>query len=340
MSDILERVTDRKRLMELLAGLQQGEARQIDETAFREAIQSRVKGQDHVAGDLARLVRLQWGKRKRNKPIASLLFLGPTGTGKTETARAMAEHLYGDEKSLLYFECGQFSGPEAKNHLVGVSSIYVNSSGGGALTRPVLNNPKRIILFDEIEKSWPGVFDLFLSMLGEGRLTEPTSNRVADFTQSIVVLTSNAEHEPILKIQNEVGDPHERTDAIKKHLRDCKVFRPELIGRIDRIYVFKPLEAYTTAQIAAMKLENLARQYGLEVDFVEPELIVEALQKGQKLKDFGARELERVVDELFGNELAAAGEAGARRVTIGVDGGGKVSIEAEGPDGQPLEVNR
>ncbi len=326
MSDPLD-ITDRNKLEQLLARLNTDESRAIDEAEMAAALKKRVRGQDSIIADVTRLIRLQWAKQTRRKPIANLLLLGPTGTGKTELCKAMAEYLFGDEKNMLLLDCADFSGPEGKTRLIGTPTGYVGSDSGGQLTRPMINNPRRLILFDEIEKAWSGIFDLFLAMMGDGRLTEQGSGKSADFTQSIIVLTSNAEHEAVGKIQQQITDAYERADAVKKHLRDVNIFRPEIIGRFDRVYVFEPLDGIVLAEIAALKMTNLAKQYGLKLSFVSPELIVEAMQSGSKLKDFGARELERVVDELMAESMLMAKNAGASTVAIRVDGQGNLCVD-------------
>lgn len=326
MSDPLD-ITDRQKLETLLAERRRGKARTIDEDKLREHLRKRVRGQDHVVDDLARLLRLQWAKEQRQKPLANLLFLGPTGTGKTELAKALTEHLFGDEKQMLRFDCAEFSGPEAKTRLIGTPRGYQGSDSGGQLTRRLLNNPRQVIVFDEIEKAWSGVFDLFLSMMGDGRLTEQGSGKVADLSQAILILTSNAEWEAVGRIADSIDDPHERIDGIKKHLRDTGVFRAEILGRLDKIYVFRPLDEWTQAQVIALKMMSLAREYGLELVEVEAALIHEALIKGEKLNEFGARELERIVGEMLGEPFLGAKEAGAKRIRITMDADGDLRID-------------
>ena len=125
----------------------------------------------------------------------------------------------------------------------------VGAGEGGQLTRPMFSNPRRLVLFDEIEKAYPRVFDLMLSLMGEGRLTEQGSGKVADFTQAVIVLTSNAEHESIGRLREQIEDPLELASAVRTVLKDSKTFRPEIVSRFDHVYVFKPLDDETQARI-------------------------------------------------------------------------------------------
>ena len=241
-------------------------------------------------------------------------------------AKAIAEYLYKDEKAMLRFDCSELSGPESKTRLVGSPLGYVGSDAGGQLTRPIMANPRRMILFDEIEKAYPPVFDLFLQLMGEARLTEQGSGKTVDYSQCVIVLTSNAHAEEIGRIQNEVTDYHEMVNAVKGYLAEAKVFRPEILGRIDKVYVFQPLQGMVIAEIALVKIAKLGKEYGLVVEFVAPELLLYALMANEKVSRFGIRELERVLFDLLAHQMIEAKDRGAKRVLIEAGEGGEVVV--------------
>ena len=323
----LDKITDMAALKRLLEKQNSGMSRTIDAVDMAAKLKERVKGQDHVVDDVSRFLKFQWAKEKRKRPIANMMFLGPTGTGKTELCKGLAEYLYGDEKAMLIFDCGDFSGPEGKSRLIGQPVGYVGSTQGGQLTRPMLNNPKRIVIFDEIEKAHPSIMDLFLSMMGDARLTEQGSGEAADFTQAIIILTSNAEQKALTQLQKEMGDDEAALiNAIKSHLASTNKFRPEILGRLDKIYVYNPLTQEIRLEIINLKMQTLAKEYGLVLEEVSPELLLEALNRADKVATFGARALEQQLNDMFGEQFVLAKEGGGKHVRMVVADDGKTPI--------------
>lgn len=321
MNDPLD-ITDKARLLELLAQRKRGKSRVIDEADLARTLKHRVRGQDGVVDDVARYIRLQWGKARRDKPVASFLFVGPPATGKTELAKALAEQLFDDEKNLLRFDCSELSTPESKTRLIGAPTGYVGAQQGGQLTRPMLANPRRLVLFDEIEKAHDEVTTLFLSMMGEGRVTEQGSGKTADFTQSVIVLTSNAEHNALEELAAQVVDPHRLGDAARDVLKTSGAFRPEVVSRFDRVCLFRPLTEEVFADVTGLKIRKAAEQYGVSVRHVEPEVVLEVIELAEAAQD--TRQLVRLVDEKLGDVLIEAQERGWGEIVIRRDADGAV----------------
>jgi ATP-dependent Clp protease ATP-binding subunit ClpA len=160
-------------------------------------------------------------------------------------------------------------------------------------------------------------------MMGEGRLTEQGSGKVADFTQAVIILTSNAQHDAISALVPQFEDAFELGQAVRSVLRDAQTFRPEIISRFDQVYVFKPLEGIVNAEIAALKIVKAAQEYGVEIEHIDAELVYQIMERGDAAQD--TRELTRIVDATLGDLLLQAREEGRQQVVI-----------RAGEDGQPI----
>ena len=276
----------------------------LDLEQTRRWLAQRVMGQPEpieLVTDL--LASVKAGLARSGKPIASLLFIGPTGVGKTEMAKALAEFLYRDPGRMIRFDMSEYAHPAAIDRLIG--GAY---SSQGLLTQKVRDQPFMVVLLDEFEKAHPSLFDVLLQVLGEGRLTDG-GGRVADFTNSVVIMTSNLGAESYRKSAvGFAGQTVASTTAQRHFEREVKAFlRPEMFNRLDRIVPFSPLSAETIAEIARREIERLRHRDGLRLRGVKLEVADEAIAElaasGYDPR-YGARPLKRAIERQLVNPLA------------------------------------
>ncbi|HET7274890.1 MAG TPA: ATP-dependent chaperone ClpB [Longimicrobiaceae bacterium] len=271
-----------------------------------ELLNKRVIGQKEATEAVANAVRRsRAGLQDPNRPIGSFIFLGPTGVGKTETARALAGFLFDDEDAMVRIDMSEYMEKHAVARLIGAPPGYVGYEEGGQLTEAVRRRPYSVILFDEIEKAHPDVFNLLLQILDDGRLTD-SQGRVVNFRNSVVIMTSNVGSPMILEQAGRMGDPDIRAEVEAAVLTELRQkFRPEFLNRVDDIVVFKPLSLDDLTHIVELQLERLERltedrKLTLEVTDAAKELIAE---EGYD-PAYGARPLKRAVQRLIQNPLA------------------------------------
>jgi len=288
---------------------------------LEQQLHERIVGQEEAVEAVAEAIRRsRAGLGDPNRPVGSFLFLGPTGVGKTELARALAEALFGDENVMLRFDMSEFQERHTVSRLVGAPPGYVGYEEAGQLTEQVRRRPYSVLLFDEIEKAHPDVFNILLQILDDGRLTD-AQGRTVDFKHSVVIMTSNLGADRIQQFAREGGDFDQLKDELMQVLRQS--FRPEFINRIDEIIVFRALDDRQLAQITRLLLDKLARRLRaqhIEVEFTDS--AVELLAHEGFDPEFGARPLRRTIQRLVENELSRMVLSGA------VNEGDRITVDA------------
>jgi ATP-dependent Clp protease ATP-binding subunit ClpC len=270
---------------------------------LEEELHGRIVGQEEAVSAVAEAVRRsRAGLGDPQRPVGSFLFLGPTGVGKTELARALAEALFGDENLMVRFDMSEFQERHTVSRLVGAPPGYVGYEEAGQLTEQVRRRPYSVLLFDEIEKAHADVFNILLQILDDGRLTD-AQGRTVDFKNTVVIMTSNLGADRI----QEQARTGESFDRLKEDLMQIlrQSFRPEFINRIDEIIVFRALTETQLLEITRMLVDRLARRLRaqrIEVEFTEDAL--QLLAREGFDPEFGARPLRRTIQRLVENELS------------------------------------
>jgi ATP-dependent Clp protease ATP-binding subunit ClpB len=264
-----------------------------------------VIGQDEGLEAVANAVRrARAGLQDPNRPVGSFIFLGPTGVGKTETARALAEFLFDDERAMVRLDMSEYMEKHAVARMIGAPPGYIGYEEGGQLTEAIRRRPYSVVLFDEIEKAHPDVFNVLLQILDDGRLTD-SKGRVVDFKNTVLIMTSNLGSRAIqAATENPLADREIRTEVLQV-LRDH--FKPEFLNRIDDIVVFKQLGREEIAQIIDVQLEKLRktleeRGITIELEQSAKDLLIE---EGYD-PVYGARPLKRAIQTRIQNPLAVS----------------------------------
>ena len=280
----------------------EGEVKKL--VSMEERLRNRVVGQDPALARVANAIRRsRAGLSDPNKPIGSFIFLGPTGVGKTELARALAEFLFDDEHAMVRIDMSEYMEKHAVARLIGAPPGYVGYDEGGQLTEAVRRRPYCVILFDEIEKAHPDVFNVLLQILDDGRLTD-SKGRTVDFKNAVIIMTSNI-GASYLQAEG-VASPEafaEATDHVMEALRQH--FRPEFLNRVDDVIVFSPLGEEQLTHIIELRLDDLRRL------LADRKITIELTQQAKELlfiegydRAYGARPLKRAIQRLIQDPLA------------------------------------
>ena len=309
-----------------VAKMMQGEREKM--LHMEEKLHERVVGQDEAVQAVANAVRRsRAGLSDPNRPSGSFLFLGPTGVGKTELTKALASFLFDDENAMIRIDMSEFMEKHSVSRLVGAPPGYVGYEEGGVLTEAVRRRPYSVVLFDEVEKAHPDVFNILLQVLDDGRLTD-SQGRVVDFKNTVIIMTSNLGSH---KIQEMAGDSYEEIKAavmnsVNQH------FRPEFVNRIDEIVVFHPLGQEQMAGIADIQLSRLRKRLQeRDMDIVlSDEAMTQLVAVGYD-PVYGARPLKRAIQQEIENPLSVkllSGEfVAGDTIKVDVDAEGKLTFD-------------
>jgi ATP-dependent Clp protease ATP-binding subunit ClpC len=318
---------------------------------LEERLHERVVGQDEAVEAVAEAVRrARAGLADPSRPDGSFLFLGPTGVGKTELARTLADALFGSEDVMVRLDMSEYQERHTVSRLVGAPPGYVGHEEAGQLTEAVRRKPYAVLLLDEIEKAHADVFNILLQILDDGRLTD-SQGRTVDFKNTILIMTSNLGADRIQAFaRKESGSFEELKEELMEVLRHS--FRPEFINRIDEIIVFQALTLEQLKQITRLLLDRAARR--LRAQHIEVEFSDEAVEHLAEVgfdPEFGARPLRRAIQRELENEVSRLLLSGALQpddrvrvdyddvqLTFNIDKGAAEAIEVEEPESQPAHV--
>jgi ATP-dependent Clp protease ATP-binding subunit ClpB len=280
----------------------EGEVQKL--THMEQRLRERVVGQDEALTAVANAIRRsRAGLSDPKRPIGSFIFLGPTGVGKTETARALAEFLFDDEQAMVRIDMSEYMEKHAVARLIGAPPGYVGYDEGGQLTESIRRRPYAVVLFDEIEKAHPDVFNVLLQVLDDGRLTD-SKGRTVDFKNTVLIMTSNTGASQLATAWAEGEDGFEEAKVrVMEELR--KQFRPEFLNRVDDIVVFHPLAKEQLTHIVDLRLADLQKMLAdRRITLTLTDAAREAIFKSGYDKAYGARPLKRAIQRLVQDPLA------------------------------------
>ncbi|BDV39309.1 hypothetical protein DSM21852_25620 [Methylocystis bryophila] len=324
--DVLDRLTNRRELELRLQSKPQ--AVFIDADALARALKSQVVGQDAICDDVAAQIRRRLALQQRGKPVGVFLFAGPPGAGKTYLGKVLADAL---DRKLIHLDMTQYSSAGlAATSLFGSPKGYVGSDSYGKLTGALRDTPNAVVLLDEFEKAHSNVHKNFLTAWNDGFITEASNENHIGTTAAIFILTTNAAVDALAIISREFA---KSPDDIRRHadaaLRSAG-FAPEVLSRIDRIFVFNPLVDLDIARVAALEIERMIKQYGLDVreGGIDPQILVDLMTRQKKLGNCASsRDLVRAIEESVADSLIEAKQRGVQSINL-IDAAGRVVAQA------------
>ena len=278
---------------------------------MEQVLHERVVGQNEAVSAIAKAIRRgRVGLKDPKRPVGSFIFLGPTGVGKTELCKALAQAMFGDENAMLRLDMSEYMEKHTVSKLIGSPPGYVGFDEGGQLTEKVRRKPYSVVLFDEIEKAHPDVFNMLLQILEDGRLTD-SQGRTVDFKNTVIIMTSNVGARLITDKQKSLGFAQESGEQKQADIRSLvtgelkKVFRPEFLNRVDDIIVFNKLTQDEIKQIAGKMLQTLAQRLAaMNIGITFTDAAVTAVADKGFDDSYGARPLRRAIQSEIEDALS------------------------------------
>jgi ATP-dependent Clp protease ATP-binding subunit ClpA len=321
LMDILDRLSNRAELEKRLA--QEVESIFIDAEALAALLKSKVVGEDRICDDLAAQIRRRLALKQRGKPVGVFLFAGPPGAGKTWLGKVLAEAL---GRRLLHFDMTQFSAAAfAATSLFGAGKGYIGSQEYGKLTGGLRDIPDAVVLLDEIEKAHGDVHKNFLTAWNDGFITEKSDGKQISTTRAIFILTTNAAVDALADLSRQYASDADSLRRTATEALRSAGFAPEVLNRIDRIFVFEPLAGLDIARVAALEIERMIAGYGLTVSQggIDPQVLFELMSRMKKMGSAGSsRDLTRAIEESIADSLIAAKQKGAQAISLVQDENG------------------
>ncbi|MBB6455215.1 ATP-dependent Clp protease ATP-binding subunit ClpC [Salirhabdus euzebyi] len=304
---------------------------------LEETLHDRVIGQDEAVKAVSKAIRrARAGLKDPKRPIGSFIFLGPTGVGKTELARALAASMFGDEDAMIRIDMSEYMEKHSTSRLVGSPPGYVGYEEGGQLTEKVRRKPYSVVLLDEVEKAHPEVFNILLQVLEDGRLTD-SKGRTVDFRNTVLIMTSNVGAHELRRnkyVGFNLGDEQQDFKSMKSKVMDelKKAFRPEFLNRIDEMIVFHSLEKEHLQKIVLLMVEQLRKRLiEQDIDFTLSDKVIEKISKEGIDLEYGARPLRRSIqkniEDFLSEELLKGTIKKGKKINIDVNEEGNIVVK-------------
>lgn len=328
----------------------------VDWEELRAYVKNNVIGQGHVIDAIIEQTRFRWNRLKKTQPIGVFFCGGESGTGKTHLTKVFSKGIFGEGMNFLRLDMGEFHDSHtAIYRLIGAPPQF--QGGEGQLTGFLSRYPNSVVLLDEIEKADPKVWDNFLALFDEGRITDQHTQKVCDGTKTIFILTSNLEKEKLMQVLSTVNEMKVDDETKQEELnsraktvlggatnqsRGGKFFRPELLNRIDAFFVFTALKPIEQAKIAALEMKSYAKSAeDIELESIAPEMIVDVVQRNMSAGETGAREIKKIVEKLIRRQTRNARIDGVTHAKIEVENDAMVLVPTAIRQGiEPIVLGR